>query len=61
MAVPQSKTSRSRRDMRRAHDFLTVTNRSMCAQCGAAKLPHHVCPECGFYKGREVVKKAVEA
>ncbi|MDA8113264.1 MAG: 50S ribosomal protein L32 [Acidithiobacillus sp.] len=61
MAVPQSKTSRSRRDMRRAHDFLVTVNRSVCAHCGAAKLPHHVCPECGFYKGREIVKKAVEA
>ncbi|WP_291523031.1 50S ribosomal protein L32 [Acidithiobacillus sp.] len=61
MAVPQSKTSRSRRDMRRAHDFLVAVNRSVCAHCGAAKLPHHVCPECGFYKGREIVKKAVEA
>ncbi|MGR2914079.1 50S ribosomal protein L32 [Acidithiobacillus ferrivorans] len=47
--------------MRRAHDFLVTVNRSVCANCGAAKLPHHVCPECGFYKGREMVKKAVEA
>lgn len=61
MAVPQSKTSKSRRNMRRAHDFLVATNRSTCANCGAAKLPHHVCPECGHYKGREVVRKAVEA
>jgi large subunit ribosomal protein L32 len=47
--------------MRRAHDFLLVPNRSVCANCGAAKLPHHVCPECGFYRGREMIKKAVEA
>ncbi|OFC41994.1 50S ribosomal protein L32, partial [Acidithiobacillus caldus] len=52
---------KSRRNMRRAHDFLVATNRSTCANCGAAKLPHHVCPECGHYKGRAVVRKAVEA
>ncbi len=61
MAVPQSKTSKSKRDMRRAHDFLEVTSRSSCANCGAVKLSHHVCPECGFYRGREMVRKAAEA
>ena len=24
-------------------------------QCGAPKLPHHVCPNCGHYKDREVI------
>jgi large subunit ribosomal protein L32 len=26
-----------------------------CGQCGEPVLPHHVCPKCGFYQGREVV------
>lgn len=29
-----------------------------CADCGAAKMVHHVCPECGKYKGRQVVDQA---
>lgn len=58
MAVPQSKTSRSRRGMRRSHDHLRGQDLSVCANCGATKLPHHVCPECGYYKGRELVQKA---
>jgi large subunit ribosomal protein L32 len=56
MAVPKKKTSKSRKNMRRAHDFLTVPATSVCPQCKAPKLPHRVCPSCGTYKGKEVVK-----
>ncbi|MDU1880757.1 MAG: 50S ribosomal protein L32 [Eggerthella sp.] len=28
----------------------------MCPQCGEVKLPHRVCPNCGFYKNREVIE-----
>jgi large subunit ribosomal protein L32 len=27
-----------------------------CPQCHSPKLPHHVCPTCGTYNGREVIK-----
>jgi len=27
-----------------------------CSNCGEMRLPHTVCPNCGFYKGREVVE-----
>jgi large subunit ribosomal protein L32 len=26
-----------------------------CSQCGSKHLPHRACPECGTYKGREVI------
>ena len=55
MAVPRKKVTRSKRNMRRAHDSLTVANLSECSNCGEMKLPHHVCPACGFYAGREVM------
>lgn len=29
-----------------------------CADCGAAKMLHHVCSECGKYKGRQVVDQS---
>lgn len=54
MAVPKRKTSKSRRNMRRAHDFLTVEKSVGCPSCGNRKLPHHVCPTCGTYKGHQV-------
>jgi len=53
--LPKRKLSKGRRDRRRAHDALTEKNLSTCSNCGEFKLPHTVCPKCGFYKGREVV------
>lgn len=55
MAVPKKKTSKSRRNMRRAHDALPSVGSVECSSCGEPKLPHHVCKSCGQYDGREVV------
>ena len=55
MGVPKRKTSRSRRDKRRNHQRLRVPSLSICPQCGAAQLPHRICPSCGFYKEREII------
>lgn len=55
MAVPKKKTSKSRKNMRRSHDFLTTQSVSTCPQCKAPKLPHRVCLTCGTYKGKEVI------
>lgn len=52
MAVPKKKTSKSKRNMRRAHDALTPINLAPCSHCGAPRLPHSVCETCGFYRGR---------
>jgi large subunit ribosomal protein L32 len=56
MAVPKAKTTKSRRNMRRSHHALAAPARSNCPQCGEAKHPHRVCPNCGTYRGREVVR-----
>ena len=55
MAVPKRRMSRARRDKRRANWKLTVPGLVACPQCHKPKLPHHVCPACGYYDGREVV------
>ncbi|HAA83351.1 MAG: 50S ribosomal protein L32 [Thermodesulfobacterium commune] len=57
MAVPKRKTSRSRRGMRRAHQHLEVSSFSVCPRCKSAKLPHRVCPSCGYYKSKQVLEK----
>jgi len=54
--LPKRKLSKGRRDRRRAHDALQVKNLVKCSNCGEMRLPHTVCPSCGFYKGREIVK-----
>ncbi len=56
MAVPKKRKSKSKRNMRRSHDHVTLPNVSLCPQCHEAVLPHHVCPQCGTYRGREILK-----
>ncbi len=56
MAVPKKRTSRSRRDMRRSHHRVKIPNLSSCPRCHEPILPHHVCPECGYYRGRQIIK-----
>ncbi len=57
MAVPKRKVSRTRRDKRRSNVWkLEAPALCRCTQCGELKLPHRVCGNCGFYKGREVIK-----
>ncbi|MCB9666993.1 MAG: 50S ribosomal protein L32 [Myxococcales bacterium] len=61
MAVPKRRTSRSRRDMRRAnHQRITAPAMSVCPACGETSIPHRACPSCGQYRGREVVSVAVD-
>ena len=56
MAVPKRRTSKSRQSKRRTHDSLAAPVLSTCPQCGAPKLPHRVCPNCGWYKDRTVLE-----
>jgi large subunit ribosomal protein L32 len=56
MALPKGKVSKSRGRKRRTHQKAKVPNLAACPQCSEPKLPHHVCPSCGYYKGRPVVE-----
>lgn len=56
MAVPKKKTSKAKSRSRRAASWtLAMPARSVCPQCRQAKLPHVVCPNCGWYKGRTAI------
>ena len=56
MANPRRKISRSKRDKRRAGwiSKLKSNNLSECDNCSEMKLPHLVCPHCGYYKGKAI-------
>jgi len=56
MPNPMKKHTRSRRNKRRSHDALSTPGTSVCPQCNEIKRPHQVCPNCGTYRGQEVVK-----
>lgn len=55
MAVPKKKTSKSKKNMRRAHDGISAPGISTCEQCQEPKMPHRACANCGTYKGKEVI------
>jgi large subunit ribosomal protein L32 len=61
MAVPKRKTSRSRRDKRRAQHGISVPRLQVCPTCKQPKRPHRVCPNCKQYKGRDVEPIRFEA
>ncbi len=58
--LPKRKLSHGRTHRRRAHDALTPMHLVACDNCGEMKLPHVVCPSCGYYRGREVVAVGTE-
>lgn len=54
-AHPKQKPSRAKRGNRRRHQFLTTPQLMSCPMCGQKKRTHFVCPNCGTYKGRQVL------
>ncbi len=65
MPVPKKKVSKTR--TRRRHTvYVKGQQRKLsegvvlvdCSQCGSKRRAHHVCSECGYYKGKQVVDKS---
>ncbi len=59
MAVQKNRKTRSKRDMRRAHDSLSAAAVSVDSTTGETHLRHHVTPD-GYYRGRQVIVKPDE-
>ena len=54
MAVPKRKTSKAKRDSRRASNFkLEQPNLTECPQCHELKASHTVCKK--YYDGKQVI------
>lgn len=53
--VIRMRHTRSHTKNRRSHHALTQPTMAVCAHCGSSHRPHHMCLECGYYKGRQVM------
>ena len=58
----QTRTAKRRThdSKRRTHDSLEKAQLTTCSNCGAPVMYHHVCPECGYYRGKLAIEKNVE-
>ncbi len=58
MAVPKRKVSKMRSRQRKSAHPVCVAVSKPCPQCGSLHRPHRVCPDCGYYGGRQVLTVA---
>lgn len=56
MAVPKRKTSKARRDKRKANWKLSAPNLATCPKCGELMMPHRACKACGTYNKKVVLE-----
>jgi large subunit ribosomal protein L32 len=58
VGVPKKRTSKMRRDRRRAanKNLRSPVQVIQCPKCKEPVMPHRACAACGYYKGREVLK-----
>ncbi|MCK4633008.1 MAG: 50S ribosomal protein L32 [candidate division Zixibacteria bacterium] len=61
MPLPKRRHSKTRGRKRRTHYTATAPNVSECPHCHQSRLPHHICPYCGFYNGRQIISPKSEA
>ncbi len=52
---PKNKSSKSRRDKRRANWKMTAPTLVKCSKCGELMVPHRVCKNCGSYNKKEII------
>jgi len=58
MAVPRNRTSNARKNARRSHHAKQPKHLGLCSNCGTPRPSHRICPSCGHYNGRAVIKRA---
>ena len=53
---PKNKSSKARRDKRRANWKMSAPNLVKCSKCGELMMSHRVCKNCGYYDGVQRVE-----
>lgn len=56
MSVPKKRQNRRKKGTRASHHGLDKTGLTTCPKCKQPVRPHTVCQNCGYYKGRNVLK-----
>jgi large subunit ribosomal protein L32 len=56
MATPKRRTTKAKSRSRAANWNASPPTYSECPQCRQPKLPHRVCANCGYYRGRQAVE-----
>lgn len=59
MAVQKSRVTRSKRGMRRAHDFLVNPKLSTDSTSGETHRRHHITKD-GYYRGKQIILPKVK-
>lgn len=52
--VVRMRKNRSQTAKRRSHHALTATRAAKC-ECGALRMPHRACSNCGKYNGKVII------
>lgn len=60
-ALPKRRISKGAGGRRSSHLALKAIQLVPCPTCHEMMLPHHVCPNCGSYKGTEVIEIKTKA
>lgn len=61
MAEPKKRLTSARSGARRSHIKLKKINLTNCSKCQSATLSHQVCPNCGYWQGKDILKLAQKA
>jgi large subunit ribosomal protein L32 len=58
MGLPAKRRTKQSKRERAAHFALKAVTLSMCPKCKHTVKPHRVCANCGYYRGRDILKLA---
>jgi len=56
MGLPGHRRTSSHKRRRASHFALSATSLTVCAHCKKPVVPHQACANCGYYRGRQVIK-----
>jgi large subunit ribosomal protein L32 len=60
-AVPKSRIGPRRKRLRRTHYKMAPVAMVRCETCHEYHRPHHVCHNCGSYRGVEIISQEEES